>query len=358
MPPTFPNATGNLTTSGLNSAWGVRGSGSTRFWGMLNSLVYRDSGASAVGTPVGIQRKENFYYLISNTSMTYLPKARFEAWTVGDETGFIRVGPVVADRVDSVAQPLELDPGEDPSGQLRGSILEGLAKWGNFLPLIWFCRLLTNGRALPKYPISTCYDGQPLVSANHVVNPAHAQLRLVPISNLVQLAGPVDEAQWIDAKARLDEFPDLDGVTLPNAEADQKPLILCPSYRVAKRWIHFLGGPQLPKELLMQAANAAISSVVVGDAEVMWCPYLQTQKEGPATRTDANFQFDPAKRSYIFSRSGRKPVIFWEKAPPRVIRTRPDSEQAVSQDAEIMVARARLAMAAAEYRGLLAVDEP
>ena len=52
-----------------------------------------------------------------------LPKARFEDWSLGDATNFLRVGPVIADRMDSLAQPMELEPGEDPvSGPQLGRL--------------------------------------------------------------------------------------------------------------------------------------------------------------------------------------------------------------------------------------------
>lgn len=360
--PTSPTPQGNLTAAGLNLAWGVRGSGSPEVWSSLDEMMYRVSGATGVQKASGLQYKEGYFYLVANSGVgAILPKARFEEWTVAEMTNFLRVGPVTADRFDGMAQPLELEPGEDPSGQIRAAIMEGFADWGAMLPMFWFARMLTNGRVDPKYPVATCYDGQTLISDQHQINPGQTGLNQAGgIVNLVQLKGAVDEKQWTACLGKLRSFRDIDGRTLANVRpGPKKPLVLCPSYEVATRWIHFLGkGLSNLKDLLMQANGAAISSVVVGDAEVAWNEYLVSEKEAADVRTHAAYQFDPTKRSYILSRRGRKNLIFWEKVPPRVKTTGAAGQDAHERQAEILYTRMYGQMAAAEYRNILAVDEP
>lgn len=360
--PSSPSSQGNLTTAGCNLAWGIRGTGSPEVWKSLDELVYRVTGASGVQKATNIQLKENFFWIIANASVGNInPRGQFEDWVLKSTTGFLRVGPVVADRMDSDAQPMELEPGEDPSGQIKSSILQGLTDWGAYLPLFWFSRLLTNGRVDPRYPVATCYDGATLFSDQHKINGTQAGLDTAGgIVNVVQLKSSVDEKQWTSVRSRLENFPAEDGKLLYNTlGVPKKPLVLCPSYEVAMRWAHFLGrGLSNLKDLLMQANSAAISSVVVGDAEVAWLPFLTSVKEDASVRTHASYQFDPAKRSYIFSRRGRKNMIFWEKSPPVIKETGPNGEAAHRMQANVIYARMFGMMVPAEYRNAIAVDEP
>ena len=360
--PTSPTPQGNLTVAGTNLAWGIRGTGSPEVWSSLDELVYRVTGATGVKQSSGIQYKEGFFYLIANTAVgQIIPKARFEDWTLGDATNFLRVGPVVADRMDSIAQPMELEPGEDPSGQIKATILDGLMEWGNMLPMFWFARMLTNGRVDPRYPVATCYDGATMFSDQHKINPGQKGLDTAGgIVNVIQLKGAVDEKQWTACRSKLNGFKDVDGRTLANVRPGPKrALVLCPSYEVATRWIHFLGkGLSNLKDLLMQANSAAVSSVVVGDAEVAWNEYLVSEVEAAADRTHPSYQFDPAKRSYIFSRRGRKSFIFWEKKTPVARETGENAQDAYVRQANVLFARMYGMMVPGEYRNALAVDEP
>lgn len=349
--PIIPNTPGAaaLLLGGVNTVWGKLGSGNPEFWQWAADLVYRDSTATDVAK-VPLHKKEGRYLLVANTAMDYTVRGRMEPRGIGGDTIEILVGPVNAPRIDAKEQGIEIEPGEDPTGQIRQVITDRYSSWAAHLPLIQWCRLLTNGTPDPKVPAPVCYDQQPLISETHLIHPGKAAAGNT-YSNLVKLAAAINEAGWTKVLTQLRRFPDFDGVTLPNAVSMKKPLVLCPSETVANRWIKFLGGPNVPRELMVQGNNAGISSVSVGRADVAVCDFL-------ATVAGPNLNFDPEKRSYVFSRAGRRVTIFWEKVPPRTMTTGQSGHTAYLYQAEILYAYAYAMMHPAEYRGVCAVDEP
>lgn len=348
VPANSPGAA--LVTAGVNMAWARTGSGSPDFWGTFGDVVYRDSAAKMA--PLSpLQYKDGYYLMVVNTAMDYAVKARLESRDLSDDTSTVMVGPVNAPRVDAKPQPLELEPGEDPTGLIRQTIEDRYQSWGAHMPLFQLARLLTNGTPIEGMPAPVCYDGQPLISAAHKIDPNKSGASN-EYSNLVTLGAAVNEAGWLDILTRLRRFPDCDGKTLPNATATKKPLIVCPSEAVAARWVHFLGGPNVPKDLLMQGSSAGIHSVSVGRADVVVCDFL-------ATLANSGLSFNPEKRSYIIARGGvRKPVIYREKVTPRVQTTGAGGYAAYKHQAEILYAYAYTTSHPAEYRSIVAADEP
>lgn len=348
--PVAPAAAQNLLVSQVNAAWGMVGAGFPKFWEKLGRYMYRDSVAKQAA-PVPLQYRNGYYYFIAVDGLTYEQKARFEPWNVSENYGALMAGPIQAERFDSPNIPIELRPGEDPTGQIHAAISTSLKQWADYLPLIFFTRMLVNGRVSDKFPTATCYDGLGLFSLVHKINPT---AKKGPASgtkpNLVQLAGAIDESGWAKVKDTLYRFPDVDGRTLPNLIGDTRPLILVPNEMAFVRWAHFLGGPSIPRELIQQGLNAGISSIYVGNAELMHWPYL-------ATEAESGLSFDPEKRSYVFSGNGRLPLIFREEQTPIIKNTGPQQMPAHEMNADIWYARAYAQMGLGEYRGVVAVDE-
>ena len=354
--PVLPSTAQAIENTGVNKVWGQQGAGTPKFWERFSRYIYRNSRATKT-PPCALQAKDGMYLLMANTGMDIIFKGRFENASVSEETGAIFAGPITARRAESKRQPIELREGEDPTGLVRQAIMGGLGKWGDHLPLRMFARLLTNGRtdgpgAVKPGPVQNCYDGQPLFSLTHKINPlAKVGPAAGQKANLIKLKGAVDEAAVTSIFTTLRRWPDLDGVSLPNADGEVRPLILCPSDESAIRWAHVLGGPQLSKELLQQALNAAVSSVVVGRAEIMVWPWLVTEAE-------TGLSFDPEKRSIVLSGTGRAPAIYAEENPPVIRNTGPQGQPAHDKAADELYVRAYVEMGVAEYRSVLAIDEP
>lgn len=350
--PVFPASRAGLVISQVNTTWGKVGAGSPEFWGKLgNALIYRDTTATSA-PPCVLQYKEGFYQFVAVAGMEFSVKGRFERWSISEDQGVIMVGPVLAERIDGPTVPMELAADEDPTGMIRQIIQEHMRSWVEFLPLKHFTRMLVNGRVDTKHAAATCYDGLALFSATHKVNPLAKKGKAAGvINNLVQLTGAVDEAGWARCKDTLYRFPDETGERLPNSDGMNRPLLLCPSEQVFIRWAHFLGGANLPKELIQQGLAAGIHSVSVGTADLMVWPYLVTEAE-------AGLGFDPEKRTYMFSRNGRKPFIWREVETPFVKNTGPTGQPAHEQQADVIYSRAKAAMALGEYRSVIAIDEP
>lgn len=349
MPPrTIPisGKSPDLIYSSVNMAWGREGAGSPEIWKALAPMTYRDSialGAQACS----LQSKDGYYLLYAMQGTTaYEIKGRFEHWNIGEGTGVIEVGPMQTYRVEAPATPIELSVEEDPSGALEGLIRENYGIWGDLLPFIAVMRLMINGRSNEKETKQLCYDGEPLFSTAHKINHmAKLGKAAGTRSNLLKLSGAIDESGWAKAKDLLFRFPDLDGERLPNVGL-KRPLVMVPSEQLWLRWAHFLGGPNVVQQLIQQGLNAGISSVYVGNAELMHNPYLVTLAE------TSGLNFDPEKRSYVFSNSGRKPFILRESETPRLV-----TQDVPSQNAKIIGARARLGTLLGEYRGVIAIDE-
>lgn len=348
--PVAPNSAQNLLISQTNTTWGLVGSGFPEFWEKFGQVIYRDTVAK-MAAPCPIQYKDGWYLMLANDGISYDFKARFEPWNLMEVTGAIMAGPITAQRLDGPNQPIELRPGEDPTGLIRQVIMEKYKQWAEFLPLTLFTKQLVNGRVSTGFPVTTCYDGLPLFSTTHAINPTS---KVGPssgtLNNIVQLPGAIDESAFTAVSDRLLRFPDVDGVTLPNAMTTSRPLILAPSEATAVRWAHVLGGPQIPKELFQQANNAAITSVLVGRAEIMIFPYLVTLAE-------SGLAFNPEKRSYVFSRSGRRPIIFREEQTPKIQNTGAQAQPAYEFNADVIFGRAYCMTGYGEYRSVVAVDE-
>lgn len=352
--PVFPSTAQAIENTGVNKVWGQQGAGTPKFWERFARYIYRDSRGTKT-PPCALQNKDGQYLLMSNTGMDIIFKGRFEPASTSEETGAIFAGPITARRAESARQPIELFDDEDPTGIIRQVIMGGLGKWGDHLPLRMFARLLTNGRtdgpgAINPGPVQSCYDQQPLFSKTHKINPLAKVGPAAGIkSNMIALPAGADESAVASIFTTLRRWPDLDGVSLPNADGEVRPLILCPNDSLALQWAHILGGPQLPKELMQQALNASVSSVVVGRAEIMVWPWL-------ATEAETGLAFDPEKRSIVLSGTGRSPAIYREINPPVIRNTGPQGQPAHDKAADELYVRAKVEMGVAEYRSILAVD--
>ncbi len=353
MPPTIPVIGGNanILSAALNRAWAQYGAGTFEFWSLFNDWIYRDTTATAVGTGA-IQATDGYYPIFVNDGLQYSPKGRFEKWDVQENTAAIMVGPITAQRYDSPAQPVEMRPGEDPTGLIRQVINGALRLWGEFLPMQLMIDMLVNSRWGTRS--LTTYDGKALFATDHRVNTTTKvpALAAQTLSNLLQLPGSVDESAFTKAIDRLRRQPDFNGKILPNAMGTGTVLILCPSEQVMVRWAHVLGAPgMVMNQLIQQGQNAGISSVLVGRAQLVVLPYL-------VTMADSTVGFDPEKRSYMFARTpGRKPFIVREEQAPRVMQTTGTDKWAHEQNAILYYARAYVGVGLGEYRGLLAIDE-
>lgn len=354
MPPTIPvvpAANANILSAAINRAWAQYGAGSFEFWSIFGDFIFRDTTATKVSDGA-IQATDGYYPIFVNDGLQYTPKGRYEKWDVQENTAAVMVGPITAQRYDSPAQPVEMRPGEDPTGLIRQVIQGALKLWGDFLPMQLFVDMLVNGRWGTR--ALTTYDGQALFSASHRVNittkvPALAARTL---SNLLQLPGAVDESAFAKALTTLQRQPDFNGKILPNAMGVGTVLILCPSEQVMVRWAHVLGAPGMViNQLIQQGQNAGISSVLVGRAQLVVVPYL-------VTMADSTVGFDPEKRSYMFARTPqRKPFIFREEETPRVRQTTGTDMPAHEQNAILYYARSYVGVGLGEYRNILAIDE-
>lgn len=354
MPPTIPvvpGANANLLSAAINRAWAQYGAGTFEFWSMFNDFIFRDTTATKVSEGA-IQALDGYYPIFVNDGLQYSPKPRFAKWDVQENTAAVMVGPITAQRYDSPAQPVEMRPGEDPTGLIRQVIGGALKLWGDFLPMQLFVDMLVNGRWGTK--ALTTYDGQPLFSASHRVNTTtkDPKLAAATLSNLLALPGAVDESAFTKALDRLRRQPDFNGKILPNAMGVGTVLVLCPSEQVMVRWAHYLGAPGMNlSQVIQQGQNAGITSVIVGRAQLVVVPYL-------VTMADSTVGFDPEKRSYMFARTPqRKPFILREEQPPQVKQTSGDDMPAHEQNAILYYARSYVGVGLGEYRNILAIDE-
>lgn len=339
----------NAIISRVNNLWGRVGSGSPNFWRVWNPMVFRDTVATDV-QPGGLQSLDSFYDLIVTEGLTYEFKGDTEKRNLSSLAGLIMVGPVRSERVDGPAVPIPLRPGYDPAGRIRQAIRDNFSKWSDFLPLKTITRLVMNGRLSTKHPTQTAVDKVVLFSANHRINHLSATNTAV-YPNTITLGAAVDEAAWAATTDLILQCPDLDGQTLPNADNAEglMPLIMVPTKAQQIRWAHILGGPNLPKELFQQGNSAGISSVVVGEAEIMLNPYMLTEAE------DKNAA---KKRTIVFTRNGRKPVIYLEEQTPTITDTGPNGAQAHSHNQQVLYIQAFVTAQIAEWRSIFEVVEP
>lgn len=342
-----------LLISQVNHIWGQIGSGDPLFWEKFKGLVYRDSVATSAGG--ALQYLDGNYDLLAVDAMRFEYKGDIESRDLTQLVGSVVVGPLRAERVDGPAIPMTLRPGYDPTGRIRQAIQGAFRTWGLMLPLMQVTSLLVAGRLSVKHAPQLCYDGQPLFSASHKVNPTSQTT--VTRSNLIVLPSGVDESAWTQVKDSLIQWPDFDGEFLPNATGRMLPLIMVPTTQLAVSWAHYLGAPGMTAKdwVIQQGQSAGISSVVVGDAEIMVNPYLLTVAQ-KFTAAGIDIGYDPTKRSFVFSRNGRAPFITREEQTPVVMETGPQGPQAHTNQANVLYTYAFATAGVAEYRSVLAVD--
>lgn len=349
--PTLPifgqGVSSDVLITSVNHLWGATGAGDPGFWNLWSPMVFRDSAATSVG---GLQSYNGAYDLLACDGMRFTYKGDTETRDAEQIAAAILMGPYRCERIDGPTVMIPLRKGYDPTGRIEQSIRQTFVTWANMLPLVQITGLLVNGRLSAKHPAQVCYDGLPLFNSAHKINPTSKVLPASgTYSNIITLPAAADEKAWVLIKDKLLQVPDLDGVFLPNATPGLMPLIMVATTAQRVRWAHVLGGTNLPRELLMQANNAAVHSVVVGDAEIAVNPYLLTM----ADDKDAI-----QKRSFVFSRNGRAPFIWREEETPIVKDTGAAGPQAHTNNARMIYIQAHTTAGLGEWRSVFEVIEP
>jgi len=357
----------DLLLGEVNRQWGAEGAGTIEFWRQWDPMVYRDTVATGPSRGKGLRFPNGFYKLIVCEGMRYerVPDDAIRSLTT--IAGKIMLGPARAERVDGPAVPFDVvSPTADPEGDIELAVRQSFNPWADFLPMQGMISLLVNGRVSIakeangnyKYPLQTPYTQEPYAanardgyfSKKHLVNPLNgAASKTFP--NLIELAAPANEDGWAQAKDVIVQTPDLDGVTLPNAQGMLPPLVMVPTWKQWRRWAHILGGPNVPKELIQQGDRAGIHSVFVGDAELQVNPYLQTLND-PANAVDIT------KRTFVFPRRGRKVAIYREEVAPLVKDTGEVGAKAHESNQRVLYIQARDTWILGEPRSGFEIREP
>lgn len=355
----FPvqGADANVLITAINSVWGQEGAGSFDFWKTWGSYVYRDS---ASGT--GLESLDAIYDLVTSSGLRYEYKGEFEKRSSESNYGIALVGPVRTERIDGPRVLFNtVKPGGQRSAKLRQAVERDMRLWADMLPLIQLTSLLVNGRLSTKHATISgtghiYTKGSAFFATNHRVNPMD-ETNTTTFSNLITLAKPIDDIGWASAKDTIIQIPDFDGKYLPNA-IGMRPMRLMVATTVQYlRWARFLGGDAgvaLARQHLQMdpSGTAAISSVMVGDAEIMINPYLLTLAESGNLAT-------VRKRTFCFpGGGGRAPMIWREAVPPIIKVTGPSDSLAHDFNAESAYIQAETGASWGEPRSLIAIDEP
>lgn len=345
---------GEALISAVNYVWGQEGAGSTQFWKDFGAYVYRDSVTS------GLESEDGFYDLLVTTGLTFEYKAEFAPRNLQQNYGEILVGPARTERIDGPRVFFNaVRPGGPRERRLREAVQEDFRRWADMLPLIQITSLLVNERISPSHPLlrgdGFVYTrGNTFFSTAHKVNPFEPDSPT--FSNKISLAAPIDDTGWATVKDAILQVPDLDGKFLPNAAATMLPRVMVATTTQWLRWARFLGGDSglVRAQQILQVdstGNVSISSVMVGDALLTVNPYLLTLAE------PANVDM-VRKRAFVFTGTGRKPLIWRERVAPVVKTTGPNDWPAHQFNAETAYIQAEATAIFGEPRSLFAVDEP
>ena len=358
IPANLQGVGSDILITQFNTAWGEQGSGALQFWEIYTPgvIVFRDSTATSVNGGQ-LQALNNFYEVLALAGLQFIPRGDTEARS-RDEASVGALGVTIRPtRVDSKAKPISLRKGYDPTGRIQRTILTGEMTWAMHLPQYVILNAMVNGTDLYGNTLPVSYDGQALFSANHVVNPTDKLLKSKTYSNIIQLPGPVTEADWGDFQDTMrSQAIDFDGVTLYNAGATY-PLIVCASSKQAKRWMRFIGGPKvfdnfhlLP--VLINGQPVGISSVSLGEAQIVVDPYIRTIANATAKTT-------MDLTAYVFPRvqGNRTPLIYAEEQTPQVHVSSEASYQGYNQKMIEVVSDAWVAAGFGEPRSVYQVIE-
>lgn len=369
-----PAGASELLIGEVNRAWGLVGSGSIPFWEKWGAFVYRDTVAGAgfspsqelmaadnmPGSVLGRLRYPNGYYkLIGCEGLVWSYKGDTEDRDFEQIAGKILLGPARAERIDGPSVPFDaVSPTADPEGDIELAVRGTFSKWSDLTPLMVLTNLLVNGRVSMqkdaagnfRHDLQAPYTkAAGLFALNHRVNPQSASTKVFP--NLIKLTKSIDENGWAALKDTINQTPDLDGVSLPNAFSAMRPLIMVATEAQWIRWAHVLGGPNIPQALLQLAATGAagITSVLVGAAELMINPYLQAL---------ADSSVPIGKQSFVFTRGGRMPLIYREELPPFVRDTGVNGAESHKRNVRALYIQARNTALLGEPRSVYRLDEP
>lgn len=346
-----------ILVQSLNSVWGQEGAGSQELWNIWAPYVYRDS----VTMEGGMGFPDRVYDIMVTSGMRFDYKGEHEKRSGESNYGEVLVGPVRAERVDGPQVLFStIKKGAARVRRLREAAQGDFRKWADFLPFQAITSLVVNGRISTKHPVlsgtSFIYTkGSAFFATDHRVNPMD-ELNTAVFSNLKTLTKPIDDIGWASTKDMIAQIPDFDGKSLPNAMPGRPMRLMVATNTQWLRWARFLGGDAgvaLARQHLQMdpSGTAAVSSVMIGDAEVMLNPYLLTLAEA------AN-QATVRKRTYCFPGGSRKPIIYGETVAP-LIRTRGEND-ALSHEYNLESAYIQAEHFAlwGEPRSLIAIDEP
>lgn len=353
------NVSPDVLIADANWAWGMTGSGSYDFWQTYGASIHRDSVAMNAGTGRLLQNREGLYPVMSITGgIKYLAKGDNEGRTRGNKAAALSID-CHAQRIDSEAVTIDLTNGADVSGYVEMVLRKYLGVWQQHLPKRAIFGAMCNGVDLFGNTL-TCYDGKALFATDHVISPKDPGA-LGPsgtgYSNFYQLAGPVDEQQFADIRDKICAVPDFDGEYLPNAQMGA-PLVVVATHVQAKRWMRFVGGPNVFQNFHLTPVMApdgtftGASSVSLGDATIMVDPYLLQVATNKTTIV---------KKSFVFPNvSGQRAAFIYREQQTPIISDSGGSAswQSFEFKARELVVDARVNVALGEPRSLYLVQEP
>lgn len=317
IPAQLQGVSPDVLTAQVNWAFNQLGAGSPIFWEIWGDMVFRDSTAKGLASGGALQHKTGHYPILTMGGVNFIPKADGAGRTRSEGEIGALVNTVRAYRVDNKAQPIPVYEGFDPTGMLWAAIQAGHMTWSNHLPQQLILRAFVLGQDLWGNSLPVGHDGKALYATDHPVNP-NDRTNTDVYSNVYTLKSKVDEGEFTNVMDLVEQVPDTNGVTLPNAGAI--PKIFVPSRKAGIRWRRFIGGkvmenltdadkvaPIVP--ILVNGRPIGIYSCTVGGAQIIVDPYL---------RQIATDKVAAELTAFGFTGRGRPAMIYREEQPPQI----------------------------------------